>query len=1024
MKTLSETGVRLVSASAGSGKTYRLTQILEERIRSGQVRPEALVATTFTIKAAAELQERVRSRLLAAGCHDQALRLGAARIGTVNSVCSRLVSDFALDLGLSPDLRVLDDAAAKRAFRRALSRVMTSEDHVRLAGLSERMVAFDWTAAVDTVVRLARDNGLSSLEESRRRSLEGLSEMLLPAGEAGDDDLLAALLQFQRRVDVREDTTQNTEAAVDRVDRCVHRLQRGRSLAWRDWASLARLETGAKSRPLAAPVQAAAAAHDWHPQFRQDVEAAVTLVFDLAERSLAAYQEFKRSAGVLDFSDQEVLALGLLRDPGARDLLRAELDLVLVDEFQDTSPLQLAIFLELASLAGESVWVGDQKQAIYAFRGTDPALMDAAIASLKPDTLGKSYRSRPELVRLTSQVFAQALADQLPEERVALEPAVEEPPGLGPCLEYWRLAEKGSANLPVHERLATTVKAFLADPTSRVRDPRTKEVRRARPGDVAVLCFRNATCRVVARELELRGVPAALPRQGLLKTSEGLLVLAGLRLWADPADTLARAELARLTCADPDAWLQAVLVGRREAFDAHDLVQRVLARREELRHAGPVTVLEAVLEAVDAPDWCLSWGNCERRLANLEALRGLALDYVEECRAEGRGCTPAGLVGFLGELRRAEEDEQARVAGEDAVTVTTWHGAKGLEWPVTVLYDLDQRPRAAALGVTVVSDRAAFDVEDPLGGRWIRYWPTPFHPAQTKAPLLERLKDHPATAEACEKERRERLRLLYVGWTRARDVLVVAGRPRVFGALPLALLAGSDGGALVSEPSGGSLCWAGVTLPVTVREEETVGPDRLPLVAGEAPVARGSRSYPPAVVLPSAAAGAGVAALAVEIGPRVALVGSPDMRLVGEAVHTFLAAGRADLELASECLARWGVAEVLSAADLVGMSARFTAWVESRWPGAVWHRELPLSHRLSDGSLVLGVADLVLETRDGLVLVDHKTFPGGREQAVEAARGYAGQLGAYASACEAALGRPVGERWIHLGLSGTCVRLV
>jgi superfamily I DNA/RNA helicase len=93
------------------------------------------------------------------------------------------------------------------------------------------------------------------------------------------------------------------------------------------------------------------------------------------------YQEYKRKWGVVDFVDQEVLTL----------------DLVLVDEFQDTSPMQLAIFLKLASLAKKSIWVGDQKQVIYGFRDADPALMDAAITGIlkgdEPETLPFSWRN-------------------------------------------------------------------------------------------------------------------------------------------------------------------------------------------------------------------------------------------------------------------------------------------------------------------------------------------------------------------------------------------------------------------------------------------------------------------------------------------------------------------------------------------------------------------------------------------------------------------------------------------------------
>ncbi|MBK6429173.1 MAG: UvrD-helicase domain-containing protein [Blastocatellia bacterium] len=94
----------IISASAGTGKTYRLAGLLLGTIRSGTARPEAVVATTFTNKAAAELRERVRRRLLSAGLADEARRLRAARIGTVNGICGQLVSDFAFELGLPPDL--------------------------------------------------------------------------------------------------------------------------------------------------------------------------------------------------------------------------------------------------------------------------------------------------------------------------------------------------------------------------------------------------------------------------------------------------------------------------------------------------------------------------------------------------------------------------------------------------------------------------------------------------------------------------------------------------------------------------------------------------------------------------------------------------------------------------------------------------------------------------------------------------------------------------------------------------------
>ncbi|MCP3891854.1 MAG: UvrD-helicase domain-containing protein, partial [Desulfobulbaceae bacterium] len=182
-------------------------------------------------------------------------------------------------------------------------------------------------------------------------------------------------------------------------------------------------------------------------------------------------------------------------------ILQGQLDLVLVDEFQDTSPIQLAIFLKLAALAKKSVWVGDQKQAIYGFRDADPSLMDAAITGIlkdgEPETLKYSWRSRPELVRSTSDIFMQAFANQgFPEQRVELEPAppVEEKiaQGLSPIYEYWQLMSKNKKEDA--KALANSVRDFLDDPNNTIRDKKTGHKRSAKGGDIAILCRMNDEC--------------------------------------------------------------------------------------------------------------------------------------------------------------------------------------------------------------------------------------------------------------------------------------------------------------------------------------------------------------------------------------------------------------------------------------------------------------------------------------------------------------------------------------------------
>jgi hypothetical protein len=160
-------------------------------------------------------------------------------------------------------------------------------------------------------------------------------------------------------------------------------------------------------------------------------------------------------------------------------------------------------------------------------------------------------------------------------------------------------------------------------------------------------------------------------------------------------------------------------------------------------------------------------------------------------------------------------------------------------------------------------------------------------------------------------------------------------------------------------------------------------------------------------------------------------------------VHAFLASDRLDdgsserLEAAARLLGAWRVEAAITPADVVGAADALAAWVASWWHGARWRRELPVAARLRAGTLVGGSADLVLEL-DGesealapqgaasgpparrFVLIDHKTFPGGDEAALERAAGYGGQLGAYAFAIERAGGTVVAA-YIHLPVLGLVV---
>lgn len=1038
--------IEIVSASAGSGKTYKLAEVLEEAIASGDARPEAIVATTFTNKAAAELAERVRKRLLERGRMADADRLAAARIGTVNSVCGRLVSECAFELGLPPRMRVLDENQTKQALDKAMSGVITQAEEEEIAELAYRMGGLDWRTLAKEIMEKSRSNDIapSALADMAGRSAEGLLANLsrpVADGQLLDKELQSAIERFISDLDGAKDKPDKATDAREEAIKALMRLRNGKRLPWRDWASLTRLNVASRTKAskaldlaIAEPLRIAASAHDRHPDLRHDLEQAITMVFSVAARGLERYQAYKRQWAVLDFVDQEVLALKLLGMESVRTRLAAGMDLVLVDEFQDTSPIQIAIFLKLADIAKRCVWVGDQKQSIYGFRGTDPALMDAAIGHIlgnrEPETLSKSWRSRPELVRLTSDLFVPPFAKYgMPESRVRLEPACEEPAGMGPIVEYWRLnATKQTDDAAA---LASAVQAFLQDPHSKVRDQSGGGVRQVESKDVAVLCRTNDNCAAVARALTSIGVPAVIPQNGLVSRAEAQAAITGLRLWADPYDRLARGQLARIFHYPDksDLWLAAAVESAGEAFQDLDEVKAVQARRSNSPNAGPVSALDAVCAALKLRERCLQWGDYEQRLANLDALRAHAVKYAENCAATGSGSTPAGLVAHFEGLAADKKDKQALLTGSNAVVVSTWHGAKGLEWQVVVLYDLGTRNWGSALGVAVEGDPKGIDMNSPLASRWVRCWLSPYGQLSAGIPFLDLVARHDASITAKALESRQELRLLYVGWTRAKDCVVLAARKGKMAGGTLAMLKDGERPLLI-EPAEAGVEWAGHKLSITIRDATPSDPVEIQVKPGAGFVPGGPKDHPAATVSPSDLKVEAQVKKVEHVAERVQLKGKcDDEASLGDAVHGFLAADRPELEraerlsMAEGLLTRFGAAKALDAKDLLGISESLKTWVKSRWPKAELICEPHMAMRMPGGTVMRGIADLVVSFDGQFALVDHKSFPGNEEEALKRATTYGGQLAAYAECFSKATGKKHVGSFIYLPISGLIVEL-
>ncbi|MEA3333446.1 MAG: UvrD-helicase domain-containing protein [Pseudomonadota bacterium] len=248
-QTIGQHCIQIISASAGSGKTYRLAELLEEEVRAKRARPDAILATTFTKKAAAELQERVRTRLLAAGLKTEAQQLFASRIGTVNSVCGSLLTDFAFDLGISPDQKVLEEKAVSGAINRALARVVDKAATQELLALERRFPGTESRKMIETIIAKARANGLSGDEllQSGEKSIAGFEELfgnVIVDQKSGqlEKKLVCAINTFLKNIDPEFDTTKTTRDAVTLVNKLKTRIEQQKELPWAEWLRLARLK--------------------------------------------------------------------------------------------------------------------------------------------------------------------------------------------------------------------------------------------------------------------------------------------------------------------------------------------------------------------------------------------------------------------------------------------------------------------------------------------------------------------------------------------------------------------------------------------------------------------------------------------------------------------------------------------------------------------------------------------------------------------------------------------------------------
>ncbi len=829
-----------LSASAGTGKTYVLSARVLRLLLRG-VKPDAILCLTFTKAGAAEMAERVHARLaywvqikdteLAAEliALDEDFgpervadartlfakvlesRGGGLRIMTIHAFCQTLLAGFPLEAGIAPGFRPLEGREEAALVQTVLAELVVGaerEGDVRLLddlkALSLRLGEVEAVAFLKRAARAidAFDVLGSGIGPAVRRAMDVPADYdpndIVKACEDGAFDRAGLLDLVRMQVDWG---TKTGEAAADKISDWLLGLPKARAnelpqlaLVWKTQAGEFR-KNGPKDRDFPALIERLDA---WCSELvdlaaRAELAADVVAALGAAQRYARTYADAKRVRGLVDFDDQIQLTRKLLVEPGMGDWIRYKLDSatdhILVDESQDTNRAQWDIVDALADefWAGDGAKgaklrtifaVGDYKQAIYGFQGTDPEQYKRAGISfqLKAERAGQdmrelsldqSFRSSPPVLDLVDSLLKELGAEALglekaspthssfnggPGEVLLLSPTTTENDPEDDSEEGWI----PSATRDLATKIAKQVKTWLAEPMWLAGKNRALT-----PGDVMILVRRRSDiASLLVARLHEEGVPVAgVDRLRLQAPIVVQDLLAAMRFAAQPLDDL---NLANLLVSPLIGWSQddlfAVAYGRTGVLwdtvpsgDARDALREMLSAADNI---APYAFLENLLS-----------GGLQGRKKLLARLGEEARDPVDELlnaalQFEREGV--ASLQQFLDWFDRGETEvvRDAGAAG-DAVRVMTVHGAKGLQAPLVILADACADPEKA------LERNFKWTIDGVVENLPL------FRPRNAERALVASLD---ASMEAADdKARKEHWRLLYVAMTRAEERLVIAG---------------------------------------------------------------------------------------------------------------------------------------------------------------------------------------------------------------------------------------------------------
>jgi ATP-dependent exoDNAse (exonuclease V) beta subunit len=817
-----------VEAGAGSGKTSALVGRVLALVRGGQVELRRIAAITFTEKAGAELRDRIRAGLekgaeadpegeIGERCRVALDQLDGAALGTLHSFAQRLLSEHPVEAGLPPRVEVLDEVSSAVAFG---ARWSSFRDQLLADPLLERTVLLLFAAGV-------RPEALQSLAEAFDDNWDLVQERVPEAAPEPPPvrDLFASAVAAIRDV-CGEPCGDPGDKLRERLDEIATRI--GELAAIEDELDL--LEAlGPQADPKVPNFKVGGIGKkaSWDcdlddlkariGEAGEGLEAVRAEVSNACARRLgSAIRRFtlssaaaRQGAGQLEFHDLLVLARALLRDavhgPAVRAALHERYDRLLLDEFQDTDPIQIELAVRIAAVdprspsAGSEPWdrldvapghlfvVGDPKQSIYRFRRADISTFLRAAERFGSGgggmvELTANFRTVKPIIDWVNHTFAALMSESadvtMPVDSqpayLALE-ATRSAPGTGPALAILGRQEHEPGTTA--DDLRTAEARDVAAAVTRVIDEGWQvdntntggAWRPARLGDITVLVPARTSLPFLEDAFDQAGIAFRAETSSLVYASRAVRdLLMVLRAVDDPTNSLHTVSALRtplLACGDDDLfrfkWERKgrwnYLADQPDTVPIDDPVRAGLGYLRDLFDQRTWLAPSELLGSIVRDRRGMELGFAEGRPRDVWR----RLRFVTDQARAWSEATGGNLRQYL-QWVTAHTAEGARVAesilpesDDDAVRILTIHGAKGLEFPITIVSGMSTAPSGRRAPAEVV-----FPANGGVGYRFGNKVRTDDYVEW--APIDEQMGLH------------ERIRLMYVACTRARDHLIVS----------------------------------------------------------------------------------------------------------------------------------------------------------------------------------------------------------------------------------------------------------